>query len=313
MSQFPSAIPLSENILQARSQRSRQLIISSLTGVSIRLVIIVAELCGYIWFNSSALLLDAISSSADVVSSLFIILCIKLAERPPDTNHPFGHGRYEPLAGLQLGIFIALIGLGMFIQQSTELSTAQTKEIMHPMAWIIPCGAVILLELCYRIINKVAKNMNSAALAADAIHYRIDGINSLFATIALLLAHYFPHWGSIFDHIGAMAIAGLMVGLGSFAAYSNLQELLDRTPDQDFFERIKKAALGTQGVADIEKIRIQQYGPDAHVNIDVEVDPMMSVDEAHKISQQVRVAIQHEWPAVRDVVVHIEPYYPNDH
>ena len=104
-----------------------------------------------------------------------------------------------------------------------------------------------------------------------------------------------------------------MIVMGVYAVRNNLHQLLDRVPDAHFFDTVTKAAKIVPGVLDTEKIRIQLYGPDAHVDIDVEVDPQLSVEKAHEISQKVRVEIQKEWPAVRDVTVHIEPYYPNDH
>jgi len=92
-----------------------------------------------------------------------------------------------------------------------------------------------------------------------------------------------------------------------------LNQLLDKIPATRYFLAVRKAAINVNGVLDTEKIRIQQYGPDAHVDIDIEVDPQLSVEKAHTISQHVRAAIQKEWPMVRDVMVHIEPYYPGDH
>lgn len=93
----------------------------------------------------------------------------------------------------------------------------------------------------------------------------------------------------------------------------NLHQLLDRIPATHYFDTVKQAARRVKGVFGTEKIRIQLYGPDSHVDIDIEVEPEMSVLAAHEISQQVRVEIQKDWPAVRDVTVHIEPFYPNDH
>lgn len=312
MSHFPEFISLPESVTQARAERKRQMFHSVSWGVAIRLVIIFFEFIGVVLFNSSALFMDALSSLIDVVCSLFFLLFIKLAERPPDTNHPFGHGRFEPLAGLQLGVLLVLSGGGMLFQQTLQLTKTQAR-VMDSRAWIIPLSAVILLEICYYIIMRTAKKQNSPALASDAIHYRIDSITSLLATITLLLAAYSPRWSIFIDHMGAIVIALLMVGVGFMAVCNNLHQLLDRIPDPHYFDSVRKAAKRVPGALDTEKIRIQRYGPDAHIDIDVEVDPQLTVEKAHEISQKVRVEIQKDWPAVRDVTVHIEPYYPNDH
>lgn len=313
MPKFPSSIPLPPEIHSKRKERLKHMTKTALRGVALRSTIIIAELLGFVYLGSSALLVDALSSLIDVASSFFLIFCVRLADRPPDTHHPFGHGRFEPLAGLQLGVLLAVLGGGMFFQQTSALVYSKEGEVLSPWAWIIPFAAVILLEISYQIVRRAAKQQNSPALMADAVHYRIDGLNNLFATIALVCAAFFPHYGALFDHSGAMSIAVLMVVIGSIAAKKNLNQLLDRIPEQHYFEQVRQAAMRVPGVISTEKIRMQVYGPDAHVNIDIEVDPHMSVEDAHSIAQKVRIEIQKEWPSVRDVVVHVEPYYPNDH
>lgn len=314
MSRFPAPIAVPENVQMARKERMKQLITSCLIGVLLRSAIIAAELMGVYYFGSAALLMDALTSLVDVFSSLLLVVCIKLAARPPDANHPFGHGRYEPLFGLQLGLFMALVGGGMLFKEAGDMGQAAASQgVIDPRTWLIPFFAIIILELCYRMVMGVAKRQNSPALAADAVHYRIDAITSLCAMIALLIAAYFPEQSFVIDHAGAVFISVLMIVIGLNAAWQNMGQLLDTKPEMKYFTKVITAAKRVKGVIETEKIRIQQYGPDAHVDIDVEVDPHLTVEVAHAISQKVRVEIQKEWPAVQDVTVHIEPYYANDH
>lgn len=311
--QFPPPTPLPEHVEQERAKRNSELIRSAKVGILIRLLVVIFELVGVAILQSSSLFMDAMGSLFDIASSIFLIVCIMLAKRPPDHDHPFGHGRYEPLGGLQLGVLLVFVGGIMFVQQLFALSHEQSTRIIDSRGWIFPFVAMVLLEISYRCVIKTAKRQNSPALAADAVHYRIDGLTSLFATIALVIAAFTPKWGLVVDHMGALAIAVFMVVIGIKAARSNIHQLLDRVPDTSFFVRIRNAAKRVAGVMETEKIRIQSYGPDAHVDIDIEVNPELSVDIAHQISQKVRVEIQKDWPAVRDVTVHIEPYYPGDH
>lgn len=313
MSQFPEPVEIPYTVLESRRERLRQLVTSCIWGIAIRLAIVAAELIGVYFFGSYSLLMDALASFIDVLSTVLLVICIRLAARPPDATHPFGHGRVEPLFGLQLGLVMACVGVGMMIQQSFALSSSMDGNRINPFAWIVPLLAVILLEMCYRLVMQTAKKQNSPALAADAFHYRIDGLTSLCATIALAVGAFFPEWSHSIDHLGAIMIAVLMVVLGLKSAWANTNQLLDRVPDQSFFELVKTSAMRAKGVRGTEKIRIMQYGPDAHVDIDVEVEPDLTVEVAHEISQQVRVEIMKGWPAVQDVTVHIEPYYPGDH
>lgn len=295
-----------------RERREQQLLVAAGRGALIRCSVIAAELVGFFWFNSYALLLDALASTFDLLATVALAVCIRLAGRPPDENHPFGHGRYEPLAGLQLGLFLILIGGFFLVQQSAEVFEP-THAPMDPRSWIIPFLGVLLLEASYQQAKKIAKERESPALMAEAWHYRIDALNSLVAMIALILAALVPAWGGQIDHLGALVIAAMMIVIGIKAAMGNLRQILDHVPNAEYFTLVQSAAGQVEGVKGTEKIRIQLYGPDAHVDIDIEVQPELSVDEAHRISQQVRVQIQKEWPAVRDVTVHIEPFYVGDH
>ncbi len=318
---FPAPLALPEKVSDQRFKRQQEIVKTASRGIGIRLGIILFELVGFYIFSSSVLLLDALASLVDVASTFCLILCVRLAEKPPDEDHPFGHGRYEPLTGFLLSLMLAIIGVGLLIQQLVELNQIQainqigpsTDHIIDSRAWIIPAISLILLEICYRVVMRTAQKQHSPALAADAIHYRVDGIATLCAMIALILAALFPQGSFMFDHVGAGLISLLMIGMGLYAARDNFHQLMDRVPDPKFFAQVRQAALRVADVKDTEKIRIQSFGPDAHVNIDIEVDPQLTVEVAHKISQEVRIEIQKEWPAVRDVTVHIEPYYLDDH
>lgn len=313
MVKFPNAIPLPHEVHASRAERNRQVLAAAKIGIAFRLVVILCEFAGILIINSSVLFLDILSNAMDIVSSVFLIFCMKLAHRPPDRNHPFGHGRYEPLGGLLLGILLSALGSIMFIQQLVDLSHGKDASHIHAFSWLVPALAMGALEIAYRIMIQTARQQNSPALAADAVHYRIDSLTSLLATVALWLAGVWPEWSALVDHGGALMIALFMIGIGLHAARDNFHQLMDRTPDSQLFECVRLAAFKAPGVEGTEKIRIQQYGPDAHVDIDIEVKPSLSVEKAHEISQLVRLEIQKAWPSVRDVTVHIEPYYANDH
>ena len=310
--QFPKKIPLPSSVRKERSSRKKEIQQSAAYGILIRLSIIAFELAGVYWFGSAALLMDAIASLFDVAATAVLIFFVWLAARPPDPEHPFGHGRYEPLIGLQLGLSLVVIGGWALITHAGGLNFSSEQQI-DSRAWLIPLLAVILLEGCYQLVMYTARKRDSPALAADAFHYRIDALTSLLATFALGLGALYPTLSNTLDHWGAILIAVLMIVLGVVAARKNLNQLMDRIPEEKFFILVKNAALKVKGVHDTEKTRIMLYGPDAHVDIDIEVDPHASVEAAHALSQKVRAEIQKAWPAVRDVTVHIEPYYPNDH
>lgn len=297
----------------ARKSRRRALKKSIFFGILARALVVILEMGAFFLFGSRALLMDALSTFLDIVSSLVLFIFIKLAGRPPDYNHPFGHGRYEPLAGLQLGILLAVVGLYMGINNAIDLGSNEGDLSLPSFLFAIPLFAIILLEASYRFLMYFAKKESSPALVSEAAHFRVDAFTSILAMFSLILGQFLPGEALLFDKIGAILISVVMVVLGLSAARQNMHQLIDTIPEKKFFTKVKNAALKAKGVKATEKIRIQQYGPDAHVDIDIEVDPKLTVEEAHRISQRVRLEIQKEWPSVQDVIVHIEPYYQGDH
>ena len=310
---FPERIELPQAVDHARARRTRRLTRVAVAGIAVRLLVIAMELTGVWLLGHAVLLVDALASLMDVLASFMIIVAIQLAARPPDEEHPFGHGRYEPLAGLQLGVLLGLLGVFLFAQQLWAAATTSAAGNVHWMAAMIPLVAALVLEGCCQIVLRVGRSQHSAALVAEAFHYRVDAVTSAIAATGLLIAAYLPPLSALVDHLSAMLLAGVMVGLGIMAARENLHQLIDRVPDERWFELVRQCAERVDGVLDVEKVRIQRAGPDAHVDIDIEVDPRQTVSEAHVISQRVRADIQTQWPAVRDVIVHVEPYYEGDH
>lgn len=310
---FDAPVKPPEFVKEARSDRLGALVMGIVTGLGVKLTAIILELVAFYYLGGQSILLDAISSVVDLASSLCLLIFVKVASRPPSSNYPFGRGRLEPLGGLQLALLLAFIGVGLFAQQLVQFFLGGPTSHIHESAWIVPVVAALLLEFAYRRMIYVAKKEHSPALLADAFHYRIDALNSLIAALALFIAKWIPDYNSWVDRGGAMLIALSMVYLGIKASRENFHQLIDRRPKGQFFDLVKKAALLVNGVKATEKIHIQMYGPDAHVDIDVEVDPKMTVDKAHRITQLVRVEVQKMWPNVRDVTVHVEPFYPGDH
>lgn len=302
-----------EEVAQVRDRRKRELIASTGWGIFIRLFIVAAELVGVVLFESSALFADALATLFDITSSVVLLYFVRYATKPPDRNHPFGHGRLEPIIGLQLGLLLIVAGGAIAIQQLGLSYDVMPNEFLSPWAAVIAAGAAALLEGGYRYMARIAKRNDSHALMAEARHFRLDAMTSFIAAIALSATIFIPSIGHLADHSGAIGIALFMSFMGYLSVKENIAELMDKTPEPEYFNKVRGAALNVDGVKGVEKIRIQHYGPDSHVDIDVEVDPEMSVFDAHEISQRVRADIQKVWPKVRDVTVHIEPFFPEDH
>jgi cation diffusion facilitator family transporter len=310
---FPDPIDPAEHVEAARKRRLNELQRVALYGIVLRLAVIGGESIAWWFWGYAALLVDVVASAFDVASSFMIVLAIRLAARPPDDEHPFGHGRYEPLAGLQLGVIIALAGGWLAVRQLLGIATTESAGVVLWWAWLAPLGAAVAMEVASRMVRRIGEREHSTALVSEAHHYRVDAVTSVIAAAGLGVAALTPSLGHHVDLASAAVLAVIMLLLGARAAWANLHQILDRAPHDERFEQVRASALEVPGVLGVEKVRIQHAGPDAHVDIDIEVDPDLSVSEAHVITQHVRAQIQADWPFVREVVVHVEPYYPGDH
>lgn len=309
---LPDAQSLPLELAAVRARRTRDLLRATAFAAGLRGVIIIAELAGYWFWQADVLLVDAVSSLADLFASTALMGFIWLAARPPDVRHPLGHGRFEPLAGMQLGLLIALLGLGLGVRQVWQMSAGwpRAESALPAGAFALPLMAVVLLEAArYRLV-RLARREQSTALLAEAAHYRADALTSFIATLTLLLAGLLPEQVWMVDAIGALLLSGVMVLLGLLAMRENARQLLDEAAPAERMVEIRSAAMAVSGVLGTEKLAVQTSGPDAHVDIDVEVCGDLSVQDGHAIAQQVRLEIQRTWPAVRDVIVHIEPHRP---
>lgn len=310
---FPEPLKLPRRVYQKRVNRKKELLKVALIGISVRSIMAIIQLIGYWFFQSSALFVEGVATSIDILSTIFLAFSIKIAARPPDHDHPFGHGRTEPIFGMQLSLILTIIGGVIVVQQLTTFPTWHIPLSYVKYTWIFPLIVFIGLQITSQLMSKAAAFYHSPVLKVEARHIKIDSYSSFLITLAFAFAAFFPEISSWIDHLGAIGVAVTMILFSIFSLKENMDQLMDKKPDQGYFDQVKKAALGVTEVADVEKVRIQLFGPNAHVDIDIEVDPQMPVWKAHQVSQQVRLEIQKAWSFVQDVIVHIEPHYPNDH
>lgn len=310
---FPEPVSSASDAGQFHTRRARELLRAAWIGIALRCAVIALELGGALCLGYAVLFVDALASMFDVFASVGIVVAIRLAARPPDEDHPFGHGRLEPLAGMQLGLLVSAAGIWLAVQNLWGAVLTPPAAEIKRWAWLLPAASAAVLEVSARVVRSMGDRQQSTALVAEAYHYRVDAATSVLAAVGLLAAANYPAQGHRVDHMSALLLAAIMIGLGVLATRRNYHQVLDRAPDGEHFEHVRAAAMGVAGVQGVEKIRIQHAGPDAHVDIDIEVAPAMNVADAHVIAQHVRSRIQSAWPAVRDVVVHVEPYFPDDH
>ena len=264
------------------------------------------------WFaHSTAVLADGIENMGDLFGSGLVLYALFVASKPPDKEHPYGHGRSETIAGLAVGFLLGASGLGICYESFRRLRIA--TEIPH-LYGILPLIASIVIKggLSFGKFT-FGRRLGSAAILADAWHDGIEIMSGLVALSALGLTLYDPAHFAAADHWGGFGV-GLIVLFTAFRVVRDTSdELMDAMPDDERIEHIRRVALNSPGVLGIEKIYARKVGLQYHVELHLEVDPQMTVERAHGIAHQVKDRVREQLPSVYDVLVHIEPNGHADH
>jgi cation diffusion facilitator family transporter len=259
--------------------------------------------------NSYALIADAIESTADVFASLLVLFGLKYASRPADDNHPYGHGRAEPLITFLVVGFLIVSALAIAYQSILNIQTPHEL----PKGWTLMILAPIIVwkEVSYRLVLKKAKQSNSSSLKADAWHHRSDAITSIGAFIGISVALIGGAGFETADDWAALFAAGFILYNSYLIFRPALGEIMDEHLYDDLLEDIRRVSLTVEGVSDTEKCFIRKAGMSYHVDLHALVNAEITVREGHEIAHRLKDQLQKEIPQLRQILIHIEPENEN--
>lgn len=266
------------------------------------LLAIIKWLAGY-FGNSYALIADAIESTTDIFSSLLVLFGIKYSTRPPDKNHPYGHGRAEPLMTFLVVVF--LITSAAIIAYESIMNMGKAHQAPSPYTLVVLGGIIIWKELSYRYVVKKSKETKSLSLKADAWHHRSDAITSVAAFIGISIALIFDVESA--DDWAALFASGFIIYNSYLIFRPALSEIMDEHMYDDLALQIRNASKKVLGVYDTEKCYIRKTGMKYHVDLHVIVDGSISVKEGHEIAHLLKDFLVEEMPEIADILIHIEP------
>lgn len=286
----------------ARLKRSLR---ATFAGLTVNVTLTAAKFLAGFFGHSQALIADAVESLADIFSSLIVWRGLVVADAPPDEDHPYGHGKAEPLAAA----IVAAMLLAAAVMIGLHSYRGIVEPRVEPSAWtlIVLLGVVAVKETLFRFVHHEARHVESPAVKADAWHHRSDAITSAAAGIGISIALIGGKGYETADNWAALAAACVIFFNGSRQLRPAFNELMDRSPDREIIERIKKIAATIPGVERVEKCFVRKMGYRLYADMHVEVDPQMTVVRSHEIAHEVKDKVRAEIPAVWDVLVHIEP------
>jgi len=258
-----------------------------------------------IFGHSHALIADAVESFADIFSSLIVWRGLVVAAAPADEDHPYGHGKAEPIASTIISAM--LLGAALWIAITAFGEIRKPHQSPAPFTLIVLVMVVAVKEGLFRFVSREGRAVDSSVVKTDAWHHRSDAITSVAAGIGISVSLIGGKGFEAADDVAAIAAAGVIAWNGWHLLRPALNELMDTAPDRKIRDKIRKLAETVPGVARVEKCFVRKMGWQLYVDMHVEVDPQMTVLRSHEIAHAVKDKIRNTMPAVNDVLVHIEP------
>ena len=285
-----------------RLQRSLR---ATFWGMATNVVLSGVKLAAGIAGHSHALVADAVESFADIFSSLIVWRGVVIAAVPADEDHPYGHGKAEPIASAIVAAM--LLGAALWIALKAFGEITEPHQSPAPFTLIVLVVVVVVKEILFRFVSREGKAVDSSAVKTDAWHHRSDAITSVAAFIGISVALIGGRGFEAADDVAAIAAAGVIAWNGWHLLRPALNELMDAAPSREVIDQIRQIAAGVPGVNGVEKCIVRKVGYQYFVDMHVEVDPQMTVLRSHEIAHDVKDKIRGALPAVCDVLVHIEP------
>jgi cation diffusion facilitator family transporter len=285
--------------------RLQQGLRATFIGLTVNTLLAMCKLAAGLFGHSHALVADAVESMADILSSLVVWRALVVAATPADADHPYGHGKAEPLASAVVAALLLLAAVGITLQAVREV--LQPKQGPAPYTLFVLLGVVLIKEGLFRFVLREAKSIQSVAVITDAWHHRSDAITSIAAAIGISVALLGGKGYEGADDVAAIFAACLIAWNGWRLLRPALSELMDQAPSSTLTEQIVAIAAKVPGTDRIEKCMVRKMGYRYFVDMHVEVDPKMTVHEAHGIAHRIKDEVRERIPEVADVLVHIEP------
>jgi cation diffusion facilitator family transporter len=289
------------DVLERRAQQV------SFTGLCLNIILALTKIVAGLIGQSYALVADGIESTLDVFSSLVTLLGLRIAAKPPDDNHPYGHGKAESLAGLVAASALLVAALGISIQSIRKLIAGIT-EAPAVFTLLVLVGVIaIKLVLAFKA-HRIALSLGSKALKAEAVHHGSDALTSFIALLGIAAAVLLGPGYEAADVVAALLACVIIFYNGGRLFRESLTDIMDTIHvGSEQTEFVRSAALEHREVHSIDKCRLRMSGYHMVGELHLRIDGQLSVTRGHEIAHEVKESLQERFPNMIELIVHIEP------
>lgn len=267
----------------------------------------VFKLLAGLFAHSGAMVSDAVHSASDVISSVVVIIGIRLAAKESDKEHPYGHERLECVAAILLAVLLFSTGLGIGVNACKDIFTEQRNTLAIPgvLALIAAVVSIVTKESMYWYTRYNAKRIDSGALMADAWHHRSDALSSIGAFIGIVGARMgYP----IADSLASLIICVFIAKASIEIFMDAVDKMVDHACDEEVENAIKNTVLKEKEVKRVDLLQTRVFGNKIYVDLEIALDGDMNLRESHEIAERVHDSIEGDFPKVKHIMVHVNPF-----
>ena len=277
----------------------------SLVSVAGNTALALFKLLAGVLAHSGAMISDAVHSASDVLSSFIVIIGVKLSARQADREHPYGHERFECVAAIVLAVILALTGVLIGVRAVESISEGETAlQTPGLLALIAAAVSILAKEAMYWYTRAYAKRLRSPSLMANAWHHRSDALSSVGALIGIAGARLgLP----VMEPIASLVICVFILKAACDIFRDATGKMVDRACDEETERLLADCVLREEQVLGIDRLQTREFGSRIYVDLEIRADGALTLWESHEIAERVHDRIEREFPAVKHIMVHVNP------
>ena len=291
-------------------KRTKQIYRVTILGMFVNMVLFIFKLVAGIFGRSGAMIADAVHSASDFATDIVVLAFVQISAKPRDDDHKWGHGKYETLASLIIGVALFAVGIEILVDSAEKIvAVAAGKELPRPgvIAIVAAAMSIVVKEALYHYTMRVGKRLDSPSVVANAWHHRSDALSSIGALLGIGAAYFLGEKWRIADPIAAIVVAALIVKVAYDLCRTALAELLEKSLPKDVEDDILSIIAATPNVHKPHNLRTRRIGSDIAIEVHIRVDGSMTVTDSHEISREIETALRNRFGERTAVAIHIEP------
>lgn len=291
----------------------RPVIIATSVGIIVNIILTIIKTIGGFLGGSKALLADALHSASDIVGSIVVLFAVRIAHKPPDEEHPYGHGKAENIASIIVALLLIVVGVEISFY-SFKVFTGDIPVPPGKIALFIIIISILIKEALFHYKYRLGKKYNSSALISEAWHHRSDSLSSIAALIGIVAARLGAHFDLPLllygDAVSGIIVSIIVIKVGYNLAKESALIMMEKVLDEDHeqVQAFKKTVLEIPGVKRIDTIHARTHGSYVIIDIKFSVNRKLSIEEGHTIGKQVKNTLMEKHQNIEDVFVHLNPY-----